>query len=713
MESGRRATDAWVLSDLRRDLILTVLLFASALIAYFPAHAGGLVLDDDLHVTVPGLRSLGGLWRIWFEVGATQQYYPVLHTAFWVEHRLWGDSVIGYHLVNVLLHAGAAGLVVVLMRQLRLAGAWLAAFVFALHPVCVESVAWIAEQKNTLSTLFAIGSAIFYLEFDRGRRPSRYALAIGLFALALLSKTVVVTLPAVLLVIIWWRSGRVDFRRDVLPLLPWFAIGAAVSLITFSVERTLLAGVGAAFGLTPVERVLLAGRALWFYVGELVWPSGLTFFYPKWQVSAAAAWQYLFPVAAVGLGVCLWILSRRTRGPLAAFLCFAGTLVPVLGFFNVEWFVFSYVGDHLQYLSILCFVIPVCAALAMGAERLSPGSRRLAFCIAGVWVAALGALTWRQCGRYADPVTFYRVALAMNPASAAAHNNLGTVLAALPGRMPEAITEFEAALRLGPNAPDGHENLGAALLKDPGRRAEAVDHLETALRLRPGRKSTHDRLAEALSGLPGRMPDAIAEYQASLRIDPKDPVDHNFLGVALMKDPGRLNEAAEQFEEAISLRPDYPEAHNNLGNALRRMPGRLNDSIGEFEAAVRLKPDFAEAHNGLGLSLAQVPGRLGDATAEFREAIRLDPGLAEAHGNLGIAMLMTPGRLDDAVAEFKEAVRLDPGLASGWHMLGIALMRSGNLTAAADAFREELRLSPGNPAARQALETATQQSGDH
>jgi len=713
MESGRRATDASIPPNGRRDLLLTALLFAAALVAYYPAHAGGLLLDDDLHITVPGLRTLGGLWRIWFDVGATQQYYPVLHSAFWLEHRLWGDSVLGYHLVNVLQHAGAAGLVVVLMRRLGLPGGWLAAFLFALHPVCVESVAWIAEQKNTLSTLFALGAAIAYLDFDRDRRLSRYWLALGLFALALLSKTVVVTLPAVLLVVAWWRRGRIDLRRDVVPLLPWFALGAAASLVTFSVEHALLAGVGATFRLSPVERVLLAGRAFWFYVGELLWPSGLTFYYPKWHVTASEGWQFVFPVAAAALAAALWLLARRTRGPLAAFLCFAGTLFPVLGFFNVEWFVFSYVADHLQYLSILCFLIPASAALAIASGRLPPARRRLAIWAAGAWVAALGALTWKQCARYGDPVAFYRVALALNPASAAAHNNLGVVLSKLPGRLPEAIAEYEAALRLGPNAPEGHANLASALLKDPARHAEAAAHLEIALRLLPGRKATHDMLAEALTDLPGRLPDAIEQYEESLRIDPKDPVDHNLLGIALMKDPSRLADAEAQFEEAISLKPDYPEAHNNLGNALRRMPGRLNDAIGEFEQAVRLKPDFAEAHNGLGLSLAQVPGRLGDATAEFREAVRLDPGLAGAHSNLGIALIMTPGSLDEAVAELKEAVRLKPDFAPGWHMLGVAWMRSGNASAAADAFRQELSLTPGNPAALQALSAATQQSGDH
>ena len=684
-------------------------LLAAVLTAYFPARSGGLLLDDDLHITRPDLQSPGGLLRIWCDIGATQQYYPVLHTAFWVEHRLWGDAVWGYHLANVLLQACAGVLVLALARRLRMPGGWLAAFVFALHPVCVESVAWIAEQKNTLSTVLALGAAAAYLDFDLQGRRSRYWLALGLFVMALLSKTVVLTLPAVLLVLAWWRRARIELRRDVLPLIPWFAIGGAVSLVTLSVEHRLLVGIGAAFPLTALERVLLAGRAFWFYLKALVWPFGLTFFYPKWNVSAAEGWQYLFPLAALGLAVGLWRLARLRRGPLSAFLCYAGTLVPVLGFFNVEWFVFSYVADHLQYLSVPCAVMPAAALLAGGVGRLPEGVRRLAPAASGALVLVLGALTWRQCGRYADPEAFYRTAAALNPASAAAHNHLGTVLSALPGRMPDAIGEFEEALRISPNAPDGEENLGTVLLKDPARLAEAAAHLEAALRMRPNMKSTHDKLGYVLSGLPGRNAEAIAQYRESLRIDPRDPVDHNALGCALMLDPGRLAEAEEEFEAALRLKADFAEAHNNLGNALRRMPGRLNDAIGEFGEALRLKPDFAEAHNGLGLALAPLPGRLDEAVAQFQEALRIRPDYAEAHSNLGLAWTLVPGRLNDAVSELGVALRLNPAFAPGWHVLGMTLIRLGNLQEAAAAFRQELRLVPDNPEARRALEAVNEQ----
>jgi tetratricopeptide (TPR) repeat protein len=599
MAPALRANGTRIRLDRRRDLLLTGLLLAATILAYLPAMRGGLLLDDDLHITKPALQSVSGLGRIWFDVGATQQYYPVVHTAFWLEHRLWGDSVAGYHLINVLLHAGAAGMVVLLMRRLRLPGAWFAAFLFALHPVCVESVAWIAEQKNTLSTFLALGAAIAYLQFDEERNRSRFWIALGLFALALLGKTAVVTLPAILLVAVWWRRSRLDWRRDVGPLLLWSALGGAVGLITLSVERKLLAGIHADFTLTLLERVLLAGRVFWFYIGKLAWPANLTFFYPRWVVNTSEGWQYLYPLAAAALAAALLVLARRRRGPLAAFLCFTAALIPVLGFFNLEWFGFSYVADHLQYLAILGLIVPLAAALAMGVERLPPAGRRLLPAAACALLAALGALTWRQCGRYRDPVTFYRTAAELSPNSEVAHNHFGAALAAVPGRMPEAIEQFEIALRLSPNFAEIHENLGTALLRDPARREEAVAHLETACRLRPDRKSAHDKLAYALSLLPGRLPDSIAQYRISLQMDPDDPFVHYAFGVALMQDPHLRGDAEAQFKTALRLKPNFADAENYLGIVLANTPGRLPEAIAHFEAAVRIDPNMAQARENL------------------------------------------------------------------------------------------------------------------
>jgi protein O-mannosyl-transferase len=688
------------------DLILCLLLVGSVVAVYYPSITGGLLLDDDLHITVPHLRSLAGLWRIWTDIGATQQYYPVLHSAFWLENRLWGDSLVGYHLINALFHAAVAISIVPLMRLLRLPGAWFAAFAFALHPVCVESVAWIAEQKNTLSTALAIGSTILYLEFDLRGGRLRYCLATFLFAAALLSKTAVIVLPAILVVIAWWRRPKISFQRDLLPLLPWFLMGSILSLVTISVEKALLSEIGANLELTLAGKLILASRALWFYASKLVFPTGLTFFYPKWSINSASAAQYVYPLSAAILIGVLVVLSKRRRGPLAAFLCYSLALLPVLGFVGIEWFVFSYVADHLQYMAVVCATVAGWATLASFATRLPPSAHFTRVILGSALLGTLGLMTWHQSERYSDPETFYRTAARMNPESAAARNHLGTVLASEPGREKDAIEEFQTALRISPNAPDGEENLATVLLKDPSRRKEAEAHLRSAIRLRPNRKSTHDKLAFVLSDRPDRAGEMIAEYHSSLQIDPKDANIHYLLGAALMNAPGGLQEAEAELEAAIHLNPDFAEAHYNLGNVLKRLPGRINDSIGEFREALRLRPGFAEAHNGIGLCYAQIPGQLNAAISEFREALRLNPDFSEAHSNLGLALSFLPGRIDDGLVEIREALRLKPDFAPGWHLYGLVLMQAGRTKDAADAFEHELQLVPGNADAQSALANA-------
>ena len=527
------------------------------------------------------------------------------------------------------------------MRRLGLRGGWLAAFIFALHPVCVESVAWVAEQKNVLSTVFALGAAITYLRFDEQRDRRSYALSLLLFALALLSKTAVVTVPAVLLVVVWWRRRRLEWRRDVTPLLPWCALGGLASLATLSLEKTLMEGVGATFRLPLAGRVLLAGRAFWFYLGKILWPAELTFIYPRWSVDPGAGWQYAYPLAFGVLGLALGLRTRRARGPLAALLCFAGLLAPTLGFFPMEWFVFSYVADHLQYLACLGVIVPAAAWAASAAARLPDPSRRWAPVGAIVLAAGLGALTWRQCRRYADPLTFYRTAAALNPAAAAAYHNLGELLAAMPGHRAEAIAALEQALAIPPEIAQAHEDLGAVLLQDPARRAQAAAEFQAALRLQPGRESAREKLAQAWAGLPGHLPDAIATYRSLLEADPANARLHDGLGAALSKVPGEMEEAIAEYHEALRLKPDLAEAHNNLGLALAQT-SRLEDAIAQFKEAERLKPDFAGAHNNLGLAWTLVPGRMNDAVAEFRTTVRLDrssrpPGTASASSVSGSA----------------------------------------------------------------------------
>lgn len=626
------------------------LMVCATVAAYLPALHGGMLWDDASHVTRPDLRTLHGLWRIWFDLGATQQYYPLLHSAFWVEHALWGDAVLGYHLVNVLLHALSACLVVRIGKGLALPGAWLAGVIFALHPLCVEAVAWISEQKSVLSAVFYLGAALLYLNFDESRKRSRYFTALVLFVLALLSKTVTATLPAALLVVLWWRRGRLEWKRDVRPLVFWLALGASAGLFTAWVEKTYI---GASLAVTPVERVLLAGRALWFYCGKIVWPVHLTFFYPRWNIDGSSWWQYLFPVGVVAVGMALW----RRRGALAAFLIFVGTLFPALGFFNVYPFRYSYVADHFAYLAL----VPIVCGLARF-------PRQPLMVLAGV----LGLLTFQQAATYKNEETLYRATLERNPSARLAHNNLGNLLVAS-GRTVEGIEHIQSAIRLSSDFWEAHLSLGNALLPLPGRLDDAITEYQTAVRLAPESERTHTNLGNALLQA-GRIAEAIPQLQTALRIQPENAEAHNDMGNAFSRLSGRLPDAIAEYEAALSANPEFAEAHNNLGRSWAQA-GRLTDAIAQFEIAIRIRPDSWSAHNNLGNALSQMPNRLQDAIAAYQMALRIRPDSATVHNNLGFALSRVPGRLREAIAEYRLALQIDPNAADARVNLGRALSK--------------------------------------
>ena len=673
---------------------LAGLLLAAVLLAYLPALRGGFLWDDDAHVTRPLLRSLHGLWRIWSEAGATQQYYPVLHSAFWIEHRLWGNSVLGYHLTSVVLHAGAAWLLVLVLRRLSFLAPVLAGLIFALHPVCVESVAWISEQKNTLSAVFYLGAALSYLRFDETRGRAPYWCAFGLFVLALLTKTVTATLPAAILLVFWWRRGRLGLRRDVAPLLHWFAVGAACGLFTAWAERKLIGAEGADFSLTALQRLLLAGRVIVFYAGKVICPSNLVFIYPRWEIDAGEGGQYLYLAGVLALIAALAVVARTRRGPLAGLLFFAGTLFPVLGFVNVYPFLFSFVADHFQYLACLGVIVPVAWGLAWAAGKAPLGARARA-CLLLAMPAMLGFLSWRQCRTYRDPDTLNRATLLQNPSAWLAHYNLAVSLGSQPGRLPEAISEYEATLRLKPDHWAARSNLASALLTVPGRTADAVAQYEAALRLRPDFAEAQNNLGIALGRIPGRLPEAIAHLRIALRIRPDYDGAHNNLGTLLVREPGSRAEAIGEYEAALRIAPDNAEYHYNLANALSAAPGRLPGAVAEYEAALRLKPDYVEAHSNLGAALARTPGRLPDAIAQYRAAIRLDPKNPRVHSNLANALARVPGRMPEAVSEYDAAVRIDPADPKTHEDYGVLLADiPGRATDAVSEFETAIRLRP-------------------
>ncbi len=437
------------------------------------------------------------------------------------------------------------------LRRLEVPGAYLAAAVFALHPVHVESVAWITEQKNTLFAVFYLAAMLVYLRFDQSRKLLPYCCALGLFVLGLESKTITATLPAALLVIFWWQRGRLPWRRDVLPLLPFLVLGAAAGVVTAVFERKLIGAEGAEFDLPVLDRCLIAGRAICFYLGKLLWPADLIFIYPRWHIDPSDWRQYLYPAAAIGLLAAAWAAwaVRRRRGPLAALLYFVGTLFPVLGFCNVYPFVYSFVANHFQYLASLGVITLVSAGITVLWQRLacfsphsvpllgtSSAGRKSAgqhgFCEAvahggekyGLVSAAgiglcltlltvLGTLTWRQSSMYADVKTLYETTIDRNPDCWMAELNLGACLA------------------------------------DEKKFTEAIPHYQRALAIRPG-------------------------YVKAIRS----------LGVAAAA-LGRTDEAIARYHEALKIKPDDADAHYNLANLLVRME-RLDDAIGHYQQAI-------------------------------------------------------------------------------------------------------------------------------
>jgi protein O-mannosyl-transferase len=597
----------------KRDWFFCLILAAVTILAYQPAWHGQLLWDDDNCTTPPELRSLDGLGRIWFQPRATAQYYPLLYTSYWVQQRLWGDSTTGYHLVNLLLHIGCVVLVLKILRFLRVPGAELAAIIFALHPVNVETVAWIAERKNTLSGIFALAATLSYLKFDenRSRREKDgppafamlrrgkqgggyryYLLAIGLFLLGLLSKTAIVTLPLAWLMILWWKRGAVSWRRDAVPLIPFFFLSITAGLVTRWFENVGIGYKSKILHFSLLDRCLIAGRAFWFQLSKLFWPSNLTFVYPRWDINAGVWWQYLFPIGVLALLGILWTLRRWSRAPLAGVLIYILLLLPSLGFLNIYFFVYSFVADHWQYLACLGIITPCASGIVLLAERLKRWRAWLEPGVTLVIAGALFVLTWEQSRMYTDIETLYRTTITRNPACWMAQVNLGNILYKA-NRIPEAMDLFNQAMRIKPAV--AHYSLGNGLVQKQ-RTLEAIEEYRQALRIDPDEAETHNNLGNALL-LRGRTPEAIHEYEQALRLNPAYAKAHNNLGNALVQ-TGRASEAIDHYKEALRIYPNSADAHNNLAAALAQM-GRTSEAIEQLKAALQINPIDIDARNNL------------------------------------------------------------------------------------------------------------------
>ncbi len=638
------------------------LIVAATLGAYWPALHGDFVFDDRVWTTDVEhlLRDSSGLREIWTNPKALQQYYPVTGTSFWLDYQLWHWWTLPYHVENVLLHAAAALLLWRLLQKLEVPGAWLAGALFALHPVMVESTAWITERKNVLSMFFFLAALLAYGRFTSfwkeeespARRGWFYALALVLFVGALLSKITAFALPAVLLLLCWWKRGRIRGKEDVLPTLPFFALSIGLGLGVAWLEKHHVGAQGADWDLSWPERILVAGRVPWFYLGKLLWPFHQSLIYPQWRLEAGSVLPWLFPLGSGAVLLSAWLLRGRLgRGPVVALFFFAGTLLPVLGLINFYWMRFSFVGDHLVYLSSAGLLALGAALVVRGAERLRQPLLPLGFAL--LVLPLLAVLTWREAGQYQDEETLWRTTISRNPACWMAHYNLGEAMREK-GETDAAMLRYQRSIELKPDFAEAHNNLGTALL-EKGRVDEAMILYRRALELKPDDAQACNNLGNALIRK-GETSQAVGFYQKALEIDPTYAAAHNNVGIAYFQ-TGRVDEAVLHYRKALRLKPGYVEAHKNLGNALFEK-GQTNEATAHYRTALELNPDFAEVHYDLGTASLKA-GQLDAAKTQLERALELKPDYAEAHNNLGTTLL-EKGLAREAAAHYEQAARINP-----------------------------------------------------
>jgi protein O-mannosyl-transferase len=580
-----------------RACVFGLVLTAVTISAYRPAWNGGFLWDDDDYVTNNELlTSPDGLRRIWFSLDAPSQYFPLVYTTFRIEHAIWGLSPSGYHWVNLLLHVANALLVWRVLVRLKVPGAWLAGAIFALHPVHVESVAWITERKNVLMGFFFLLTLLAWIAFvdERTKRPWRfYGLALVLYVLALSAKTTACTLPAALLLILWLQKKPISWQR-ILQVIPFFFLGLGMGLVTVWWERYHQGTHGVLFALGPIERILIASRAVWFYLSKLIWPSNLTFIYPKWNLSPSDPLDYAWLLAGIALCAVIYFARRYVgRGVEVAAAFFVATLSPVLGFIMLYTFRYTFVADHYQYLASIGPIALASAGVAKLAGTFKR-SRPLILVAAGCVTVTLALLTWRQAAMYADIDALWRTTLARNPGCWMAHNNLGIVLFQK-GDIDDAIAHYRTTLEMEPDFWDAEYNLGIALLSK------------------------------------GQVDDAITHCSNAVRIAPNDPDALVALGNALLQ-KGRIDDAIVYYQKALSIRPDYFLARHGLGHAFLEK-GEIDAAISHCRAALLIQPENADAHTNLAIALDE-KGQPMEAIQHYQKALEIFPQSVSALNNL-------------------------------------------------------------------------------
>jgi tetratricopeptide (TPR) repeat protein len=625
-------------SPRNRAWLLGLLLVAATLLAYQPAWQAGFIWDDDEYVTDnPLLTAPDGLKRIWFSLDSPSQYFPLTYTVFRIERSLWGLDSAGYHWVNILLHAANALLVWRLLGRLSVPGAWLAAAIFALHPVQVESVAWVTELKNVLSLFFFLLALLAWVEFveDRPKPLWRfYGLALMFCALALFSKTTACTLPAALLLILWLKGKPID-RFRLAQMIPFLVLGVAMGLVTIWWERFHQEVGGDFLGLGLLDRLLVASHAVWFYAGKLFWPVNLTFMYPHWTIHSAEPLAYGWLVAGAGVCAAIWFTRRYFgRSVETAALFYVATLSPLLGFIMLYTFYYSFVADHYQYVASIGPIALVAAGMTAALGRLKKQSPFLKPALGGIVLLVLGLLTWRQSLMYADAEILWRTTIARNPDAWMAYDNLGIILSRR-GDVDGAMTLFQKTLALRPDDALACNNLGLVLCQQ-GRMDEGIDEFQKAVSILPGNAVFRDNLGKAFLAK-GQQREAMIQFQKVLDNNPLEPKANYHLGIVLFQ-TGRVDEAMAHFEKALENHPDFADAWDSLDHTAWLLATSPEASLRNGPKALALARQLDRLSGGKNPALLDTLAAAYAESGQFSEAVdAAQRALALSQNNAALA----------------------------------------------------------------------------
>ena len=621
-------------------------------VIYLPCLHGGKIMDDEMMLN-PLVQSPAGLPSIWFK-SMTPDYFPLTFSSLWLEYRFFGDNLFAYHMTNVALHAISAILLWQLLRALKVPGAWLAALLFVVHPVNVESVAWVSQRKNTLAMPFFLLTIWFYIT-AREKDRTFYALSLVCFALALLSKTAVVPLPLVLLLLDWLKDKRIT-GNHVKRALPFFALSAVAGLITLWFQAHRVIGTDVVQNASWPARFAIAGCALWFYLYKAFLPINLVFVYPRWEISATAIVNWLPLVAFVTFAFVIWKRRERWPGALVALSYFVLMLLPVLGFLNIYYLKYSLVADHWQYFAMIG---PIAFAAAAVVSMVRPTV------VNGVSIALIGTLaflSWKQSHLYSSAELIWHDTIERNPKCWLAHNSYGLEL-------------MQRAIRNAP--PD------KALLET------AINHYHESWRLNPDNVEARINAGSALIAL-GRVEDGKHEFRKAQQTNPNDALAFYNRG-SILHQEHKLAEAEAEYRKAVKRWPQYALAYLWLGRALEQQ-GKLAEAEEAFSKTISLLPVSVGAHRDLA-GVLDLQGKSSQAMLEYRKVLELEPSDAMSHYRLGNVLLKLNQR-EAACDEYARALAIEPKISEAHYQLAVQLSLRGDVHGALNHYHEALRQNP-------------------